>query len=229
MTFYLHFQILQALCVSLQFEISSEIYRFTATKPRFRDPLTVPEKVNQLPLFTQFFDAAPTNAQVDNIGRAHLLISTLGTIHAISNPIGFWQNVKSAFAFLGNRKGQLTPTLNESIFAAITGSCSPNVVATVNAGMLQRSKQVNTGIQATAGPKSFTNFGTKELPAIFSGPPVELSDLIELKPISVSLSGAEFQNHHNTYHLHRRGTEHITANAKNILNTMVNPVDGEPQ
>jgi hypothetical protein len=83
------FQILQALAISLQFDISSEIYRFSATRPRFPDPLNVSEKISQLPLFTQFFAAAPKTTQVDDIGNSRLLVSTLGAIHAISNPISF--------------------------------------------------------------------------------------------------------------------------------------------
>ena len=148
------------------------------------------EKLTQLPLFTQFFAMAPKKAQVDDIAKAQLLVSTLGAIRAISNPIGFWQTIKGAFAFLGNRKGQLTPMANERICAAITGSCSANVATTVKEHILQRSRQVKTGIQATKGHKSFTAFGTQELAAFVNVQPVVMFDLTELKPLSVALNSA---------------------------------------
>jgi hypothetical protein len=189
----------------------------------------VSEKISQLPLFTQFIATAPKTAQVDDIAKAQLLVSTLGDIHAISNPIGLWQTIKGTFAFLGNRKGQLTPTANERIFAAITGSCSASVAATVKAHMLQRSKQVKTGIQTTNGPKSFTAFGTKELATFVNIQPVVMFNLTELKPLSVALNGAALQSHQQVYHVHRQSTMQIEVEAKKMLRAMVNPVDEDKQ
>jgi hypothetical protein len=223
------FQILQAICISLQFEITSEIYRFTATRPRFPDPLNVSEKISQLPLFSQFFAAAPKNEQVDDIGNAQLLVSTLGAIHAISNPIGFWQSIKRAFAFLGNRKGQLTPAANERIFAAITDSCSASVATAAKAHLLQRSKQVKAGIQTTKGPKSFTAFGTKELTAFVNVQKVLMFDLTELKPLSVALNSAALQSHQQGYYIHREDTKQIQEKVKKVLEEHVNPVDEDEQ
>jgi hypothetical protein len=208
-------------------EISSEIYRFTATRPRFPDPLSVPEKISQLPLFSQFFTAAPQTAQVDDIGNAQPLISTLGAIHAIANPIGFWQSIKGAFAFLGNRKGQLTPTANQHIFAAITDSCSASVATTVKAHLLQRSKQVKTGIKAAKGPKSFTAFGTKELAAFVNVQKVVMFDLTELKPLSIALNSAALHNHQQEYHVQRQDTRTMEENVRKVLEEHVNPVGEE--
>lgn len=126
---------------------------------------------------------------------------------------------------MGNRKGQLTPAANERIFAAITGSCSANVATTVKAHVLQRSKQVKTGIQTTAGPKSFTAFGTKELTAFVNVQTIVMFDLTDLKPLSVALNGAALQSHQQGYHAHRQSTMQMENVAKNILSTMVNPVD----
>jgi hypothetical protein len=225
----LQFQILQALCISLQFEISSEIYRFAATKPRFPDPLNVSEKLAQLPLFTQFLAMAPKKAQVDDIAKAQLLVSTLGAIRAISNPIGFWQTIKGTFAFLGNRKGQLTPTVNKQIYAAITSSCSENVATTVKEHILQRSKQVKTGIQAMKGHKSFTAFGTRELTAFANVQLVTMFDLTELQPVSVALNGATLQSYQRGYHVLQQTTMQLEDGAKKVLRTMVNPVDEDGQ
>ncbi|KAE8447503.1 hypothetical protein EG329_010633 [Mollisiaceae sp. DMI_Dod_QoI] len=220
-------KILQALCISLQFEISSEIYRFTATRPRFPDPLNVSEKINQLHLFSQFFAAAPKTAQVDDIGKAQLLVSTLGVIHAISNPLSFWQSMKGAFAFLGNRKGQLTPAANQRIFAAITDSCSAEVAATVKAHMLQRSQQVKTGIKSAQGHKNFTAFGMRELTSFVGIQTVVMIDLTELKPLSIALNSLALQNHQQGYRAHRQGTMQMEDGAKKMIKTMVNPVDEE--
>jgi len=183
------------------------------------------EKPNQLPLFTQFFAMAPKKAQVDDIAKAQLLVSTLGAIHAISNPIDFWQTIKGAFAFLGNRKGQLTPTVNERIYAAITSSCSANVATTVKAHILQRSKQVKTGIRGTKGHKSFTAFGTQELEAFVNVQSVGMFDLTELKPLSVALNSAVLQSHQKAYRLLRLTTTQMEDGAKRVLSSMVNPVD----
>lgn len=182
-----------------------------------------------MPLFTQFFAAAPKTAQVDDIGNSHLLVSTLGAIHAISNPIGFWQSVKGAFAFLGNRKGQLTPAANQRIFAAITSSCSTSVANTVKEHILQRSKQVKTGIKAANGPKSFTAFGMKELAAFVNVQAVSLFDLTELKPLSIALNSAALQSHQQGYHAHRQGTMVMEDGAKKMISEMVNPVDEDEQ
>jgi len=198
-------------------------------KPRFPDPLNVSEKLAQLPLFTQFFAMAPKNAQVDDIAKAQLLVSTLGVIRAISNPIGFWQTIKGTFAFLGNRKGQLTPTVNEQIYAAITGSCSANVATTVKEHILQRSRQVKTGIQATRGHKSFTAFGTQELTAFVNVQRVVMFDLTELKPLSVALNSAALQSHLQGYHVHQQTTMQMEDGAKKLLSTMVNPVDEDDE
>jgi hypothetical protein len=209
----------------LQHEISSEIYRFTSTKPRFTDPLSLPEKLAQLTLFSQFFAGAPKTAQVDEIGNAQLLVSTLGAIHAITNPIGFWQSMKGAFAFMGNRKGQLTPTANQIIFAAITNSCSPGVAATVKEHLLQRSKQVKIGIKSAGGHKSFTAFGTTELKAFVKVDKVVMFDLTELKPGSVALNSVALQNHQQGYHVQRKDTGQMVENVKKVLEEHVNPVD----
>jgi hypothetical protein len=215
--------------VSLQFEISSEIYRFIATKPRFPDPLNASEKLTQLPLFTQFFETAPKKAQVDDIAKAQLLVSTLGVIRAISNPIGFWQTIKGAFAFLGNRKGQLTPILNERIYAAITGSCSASVATTAKEHIIQRSQQVKTGIQATGGQKSFTAFGMQELTTFVNVRSVAMFDLTELKPLSIALNGAALQSHQQGYRIHRHSTMQMEDGAKKMLGNMVNPADEDDQ
>ena len=172
---------------------------------------------------------APKTAQVDDIAKAQLLVSTLGAIRAIANPIGLWQTIKGVFAFLGNRKGQLTPTVNERISAAITGSCSANVANTVKRHVLQRSRQVKTGIQATNGHKSFTAFGTEELAAFVSVQRVIMFDLTELNPLSVALNGAALQSHQHGYHVHRRTTMEMEGEAKEILSTMVNPVNEDDQ
>jgi hypothetical protein len=189
----------------------------------------VSEKLAQLPLFTQFFAMAPKKAQVDDIAKAQLLVSTLGAIHAISNPIDFWQTIKGTFAFLGNRKGQLTPTVNERISAAITSSCSANVATTVKAHILQRSKQVKTGIQATKGHKSFTAFGSQELAAFARVQRVVMCDLTELKPLSVALNGAALQSTQQGYHVHRQTTMQMEDGARKMLSNMVNPVDEDDQ
>jgi hypothetical protein len=181
-----------------------------------------------MPLFAQFFAIAPKTAQIDDIAKAQLLVSTFGAIHAISNPIGFWQTIKGAFAFLGNRKGQLTPTVNERIYAAITGSCSANVATTIKEHILQRSKQVKAGIQATKGHKSFTAFGTQELAAFVQVQPV-MFDLTELKPLSVALNGAALQSSQQGYHVHRQTTMQMEDRAKTMLSSMVNPVDEDGQ
>jgi hypothetical protein len=187
------------------------------------------EKLTQLPLFTQFFAMAPKKAQIDDIAKAQLLVSTLGAIHAISNPIGPWQTIKGAFAFLGNRKGQLTPTVNERIYSAITGSCSVNMATTVKENILQRSKQVKTGIKATNGHKSFTAFGMQELAAFVHVQHVVMFDLTELKPLSVALNGAALQSSQQGYHVHRQTTLQMEDGANNMLSNMVNPVDQDDQ
>lgn len=156
-----------------------------------------------------------------------MLVSTLGAIHAIANPIGFWQSVKGVFSFVGNRKGQLTPAANQQIFAAITDSCSAGVAVTVKEHLLQRSKQVKTGIKSLPGPKSFTAFGTGELTSFVNVSKVVIFDLTELKPGSVALNSAALQSHQQGYHVHKKNTGLLVENVKRVIEEHVNPVDEE--
>ena len=145
----------------------------------------------------------PWQAQVADIAKAQLLISTLSAIHAISNPIGFWQGVKSAFAFMGNRKGQLTPKLNEHIFTAIMTSCSPEVVVAVKDHMGQRSKHAGAGIKAAGGHKNFDDLGAQGLATFTGVKSVAMFDLTSLNPLSVAMNASTLQGYQNDYSLHR--------------------------
>jgi len=220
-------QILEALCLSLQFNLASEIYLFTSTKPRFPDPLTVIEKINQLPLVTQFFADFPQDARVADIANAQMLVSTLGAVHALSNPLDAWQSIKGIFAFFGNRKGQLTPRLNEYIFKAIAATCAPGVAATVKEHVLQRSKQVKKGIRAQGGKKQFDGFGRAELALFVGTNTVKFQSLAEVNPLSVALNAAALDSHVQTYRIHRRNTTDMERGAKTMLTEMVNPTDDE--
>jgi hypothetical protein len=221
-------QILEALCLSLQFNLTSEIYQFTSTKPRFPDPLSTTEKLNQLPLVGQFFSFAPNKASVTDLANAQLLIPTLAAVHTLSNPLSAWQSIKGVFAFLGNRKGQLTPRLNEYIFGAITASCVPAVATTVKDHVVQRSKRVKAGIRTKSGKKRFDEFGQGEL-ASFAGMTaignLGVLDLAQVNPLSVALNSAALENYVKSYHLNRRNTADMEDSAKAILVDMVNPTD----
>lgn len=187
------------------------------------------ETLGHLPLFTQFFSKPPKKAQVDDIAKAQFLVTTLGVIHATSNPIGPWQTLKDAFAFPGNRKGQLTSTVNKQINAVITGSCSANVAGTVKEHVLQRSKQVKVGIKAIKGHKSFTTFGMQELAAFIHVQAVDRFDLTELQPVSVALNSAALQSSQEGYRVHRQSMMQMEKASKKMLVDMVNPVDENSQ
>ena len=215
--------------MSLQYDLTNEIYLFTGTKPRFPDPIPTVEKISQMPLTSLFFSHAPSQAQVTDIAQAQLLVSALGAVHAVANPLSFWQSMKSAFAFCGNRKGQLTSKLNERVFLAIANTCSPDVAATVKEHVLQRSGQVKTGIQAqrAGGPKSFEKFGHSELTAFTSMSAIEVYDLTALQPVSIAMNLTTLDGHQNAFHVHRQATETLTTHAKMQINDMVNAVDEE--
>lgn len=218
---------MDAVCLSLQFNLTAEIYRFTSTKPRYPDPLIASEQLNQLSLVSQFFEAAPKTSHITDVANTQLLVSTLGAVHALANPLNFWQSFKGAFAFLGNRKGKLTPGLNEYIFSSIAGICAASVSASVKDHVLQRSKQVKTGIRGLRGKKRFEAFGWAEL-ATFSGASgVTIVDLAELCPLSISMDSAAVNTHVGTYHNDRKNTMDREKDAKLLLNSMVNPTDEE--
>ncbi|KAH7356021.1 hypothetical protein BKA66DRAFT_256362 [Pyrenochaeta sp. MPI-SDFR-AT-0127] len=220
-------KVLDAVCLSLQFNMTSEIYRFTSTKPRYPDPLTAPEQLNQLSLITQFFAAAPQAAKVTEIANAQLLVSTLGAVHALANPLNFWQSFKGAFAFLGNRKGRLTPGLNEQIFSSITSICAGGISSSVKDHVLQRSKLVKNGIRGLRGKKRFEDYGWVELAAFAGTGPATVVDLTELCPSSVALDSTAVDSHVSTYHNDRKNTMDWEKDAKIMITSMVNPVDEE--
>ncbi|KAK3390619.1 hypothetical protein B0H63DRAFT_557564 [Podospora didyma] len=220
-------KILAALCLSIQFNITSEIYRFTSTKPRFADPITAEEKLLQLSLTAQFLAAAPAAHQITDLAAAQLLVSTLGSVHALANPLSPWQSIKGAFSWMGNRKGKLTPALNGQLFAALAAVCAPEVAATAKDHVLQRSKQVKAGIRASGGKKCFENFGKSELGGLVGGvdaKQITLLDLTELNPASKALDASALNTHVQDYHLHRQTTKHLEMSAKARLVEMVNPV-----
>jgi hypothetical protein len=99
------------------------------------------------------------------------------------------------------------------------------VATKVKNDILQRSKQVKTGIRGTRGHKSFTAFGTQELEAFVNVRSVGMFDLTELKPLSIALNGAALHSHQEAYQLHRRATTDMEVEAKRVLSSMVNPVD----
>lgn len=216
---------MEALSLSLQFDLTSEIYQFTATKPRFPDPLSTSEKLSQLPHVSQFFSAVK-KAGVTDMANAQLLISTLAAVHALSNPLSAWQSMKGIFACLGNRNGQLTPRLNQYIFESITASCAPTVAATVKDHVVQRSVRIKTAIKAKRGKKRFSEFGQGEL-ASFAGMAsigaLAVLDLAQAVPLSISLNSAALNTHVESYHFNRRNTADMEQSAKAMLVSMVNP------
>ncbi|CAM1507669.1 Fc.00g073100.m01.CDS01 [Cosmosporella sp. VM-42] len=223
-------KILQALSLSLQSDMSTEIYRFCAARPRFPDPLTIPEKMTQLHLVSKFFAMAPIIAtgQVTNTAQAQLLTQTLGAVHAISNSLSFWQLVKSAFRFLGNRKARVSPKLNEAVQASIVTTCSPDVVAAIKEHVEQRSKQIKdviVGAKATIGHKNFTGVLHKELAELAQVTQISLYDLTELNPLSISLNAQSLKVVQDQFQLHRQNQENLSNYAKRVLHTHLNPVD----
>jgi hypothetical protein len=200
-----------------------------STKPRFPDPLNSAERFNQLPLTAQFFSAIPETTSLNNIGQAQMLVNTLGAIHAQSNPLSGWQSTKGVFSWLGNRKGLLTPVLNNHIFQSITAACTPSVATTVKEHVVQRSKKVKTGIRSKKGKKSFFAYGQTELQS-FAGltsniGPLVIQDLIELNPNSASMTSASLASHVEGYNIHHNNAYQLETHAKGFLGTIVNPVD----
>jgi len=213
--------------MSLQFDLCNEIYCFTGTKPRFPDPIPTDEKLSQMPLTSLFFSLAPKAAQVADTEHAQLLASTLGAVHALANPLSFWQSIKSTFAFCGNRKGQLTSKLNEQIMLAMERSCtSPAVAAAVKAEVVKRSQQVKQGIKTGkgSGAKNFNRFGQAELASLVSVSGVEMYDLAALSPVSKAFKTHQLDQHRGQYNLHRQKTEDMVRHAKGIIEEVVSPV-----
>jgi len=180
--------------------------------------------MHHLTLTTQFFNAAPKNPVFTSPETAQLFVFTLGALHALSNPLDFWQSFKSAFAFLGNRKGKLTPQLNQHIFQTITTICAPEVAGSVKDFVLHRSKQVKAGIRAVGGKRRYEGFGQTEL-AAFASTPFNLLDLTECCTGSLALTGGAAAQFVQTYHLDRKNTADWEMGAKRLLSEMVNPVD----
>jgi hypothetical protein len=213
--------------MSLQFDLGNEIYVFTGTKPRFPDPIPTPEKISQMELTSLFFELAPSQAQITDIAKAQFLVSALGAVHAVSNPLSFWQSMKAAFSFCGNRKGQLTSKLNQRIFLAIEKACAPEITETVKEHVRSRSKQVQSGIRSQPGksPKCFSGFGKTELVRFADVTAIEVHDLAALQPVSVAMNLAMLEGHRDTYRVHRHATETLRKHAEVQIQTMVNAED----
>ncbi|KAH7133667.1 hypothetical protein EDB81DRAFT_949960 [Dactylonectria macrodidyma] len=223
-------KVLQTLSLSLQYDIATEIYRFCATRPRFPDPLSSPEKLAQLHLFSEFFAMAPAVAsgQVTDVGRAQLLTQTLGAVHAMSNSLSRWQSVKSAFRFLGNRKGRLSPKLNEAIQSSIAATCSPDVAAAIREHVQQQSKKVKdviVGAKDTFGHKNFEGVLHQEVAKFVDVDEVGFHDLTDLNQLSIALYGRALKVHRDQSHLHRQNQENFSKHAKGVLHALVNPAD----
>ncbi|ORY18621.1 hypothetical protein BCR34DRAFT_582903 [Clohesyomyces aquaticus] len=218
-------KILDAVSLSLQFSMTAEIYRFISSRPRFPDPLSGPAQLDQLPQIRQFFAAAPGNAQINDIASAQPLISTLGAIHALSNPLSAWQSFKSIFGFLGNRKARLTPQLNSQIFASMASTCTPAVAGTAKSHLLQRSKQVKAGIRAKGGKKRYQDFGLTEVAAFAGTTGATVVELVDVFSGSVALDQKMLDAMCGTWQSECRNREAWEGGAKMMLKQMVNPVD----
>ncbi|KAK4449879.1 hypothetical protein QBC34DRAFT_462541 [Podospora aff. communis PSN243] len=219
-------KVLSALCLSIQFTLTSEIYRFTSARPGFPDPIPSSKKLFHLPLTRHFLSAAPTGGQIayDATNTTRLLVSTLGTIHAQANPLGVWQSIKGAFFFLGIRKGQLTSALNQQLFAALASTCSPKVAARVKKDILEYSKMVKVKIRrhrAIRGPKTFFDFGKAELAGLLP----KMVDLSEINLNSKALGLIEFETHVREMLSRKEKVDQMEAEAKDKLVALVNPVD----
>ena len=224
-------KVLDAIGMSLQFDLCNEIYCFTGAQPRFPDPIPVPEKLSQLPLTSLFFSLVPQIPQVTNAAHAQLLASALGAVHALANPLSAWQSLKAAFSCCGNRKAQLTAKLNEQIQLAIDRTCAPDVAGAVQQAITQRSGQVKAGINAsvgngkTGGHKNFDRFGQAELAGFASVSGVMVHDLTTLKPVSTSMKKSELDNHRHHHMTHQQTTETLKTHAEAKIKEMVNAED----
>ncbi|KAK4448720.1 hypothetical protein QBC34DRAFT_464461 [Podospora aff. communis PSN243] len=227
-------KIIKAICLSLQFDLTGEIYHFTGTKPRFPDPIPAAEKLSQLPLTSLFFSLWEQSAgprQLAAADAAQLFAWVLGAVHAQANPLSFWQSMKQAFACCGNRKANLTAKLNERISLAVEQLCG-DAAAAVQAEVSRRSSQVKTGIAAKAGgghPKNFDVFGLSELEAFVGVAPgtLQVHELTALVPTSVGMTAAQLAVHQDQYYVGRQVTGRLEQHAKAQIDAMVNPTDEE--
>ncbi|KAK3319584.1 hypothetical protein B0T19DRAFT_478693 [Cercophora scortea] len=224
-------KVLQAIGLSLQFDLCDEIYCFTGTRPRFPDPIPVPEKLAQMPLTSLFFSLVPQLPQVTDVAQAQRLVSALGAVHALANPLSFWQWVKGSFSCCcGNRKGQLTAKLNEQILLAVDRACAaPDVAAAVRQAVMQRSVQVKAGIRASRGGggshKSFDRFGQTEVAAFASVSGVMVHDLTALQPVSTSMNKTQVDQHRHNHWAKQHMVGTLKTHAETQLKEMVNAED----
>ncbi|KAK5651900.1 hypothetical protein OQA88_11559 [Cercophora sp. LCS_1] len=218
-------KVLQALGFSLQLDLCHEIYCFTGTQPRFPDPIPVPEKLSQMPLTSLFFSLAPEQPRVTDIAEAQRLASALGAVHALANPLSFWQSVKAAFSCCGNRKGQLTAKLNEQILLAVDRACAPDVAAVVHKAVMERSGQVKTGIHASGGHKNFDRVGQAEVAAFVSVSGLMVHDLTALQPVSTAMNTAQVDSHRRNHWAHQQMMGTLKTHAEIQLKEMVNAED----
>ncbi|KAK0729603.1 hypothetical protein B0H67DRAFT_604814 [Lasiosphaeris hirsuta] len=225
-------KVLEAIGMSLQFDLCNEIYCFTGTQPRFPDPIPVAEKLSQLPLTSLFFSLVPQMPQVTNAAHAHLFASALGAVHALANPLSAWQSLKAAFSCCGNRKGQLTSKLNEQIQLAVDRTCAPDVAGAVQQAVMQRSAQVKAGINASAGKgggggghKNFDRFGQAELASFASVSGVMVHDLTALQPVSTSMGKSQLDQHRYNHMTHQQTMETLKTRAEAQIKEMVNAED----
>ena len=223
-------KILQAIGLSLQFDLCNEIYCFTGTQPRFPDPIPEPTKLSQLPLTSLFFSLVPPGAVITDLAQAQqLLTSALGAVHALANPLSFWQSIKTTFSCCGNRKGQLTSKLNEQILLAVERTCAPEIAASVRQEVMRCSGRVKAGIKANksggGGHKSFERFGQIELATFVNVSGVMVHDLTALKPVSTAMRNDQLQLHRHTHFAHRQTREGLKVRAEAQIREMVNAED----
>jgi hypothetical protein len=218
-------QVLEAISLSLQVQMASEVHEFVTTRPRFPDPLKINEKMDQLTQVNNFISTAPKSVRIHDIAQAQLFIATLSSLHAISNPLSFWQSTKGVFSFFGNRKGQLTPRLNKDIQAIISGACADPIEVAVKQAVMQRSKAIKQDIKKGDKKKTFDGVANSEL-AKFSGmQSVTVVNLGEENKGSVAMDSKVFENHVTGYANHQATATSMHNDAKRLLSEMVNPVD----
>ncbi|KAK8052338.1 hypothetical protein PG993_003723 [Apiospora rasikravindrae] len=212
---------LQAVTISLQFDLCNEIYWITAG-----NNLPAEGMLSQIPLTSCFFDSAPRGdlLPIQQVEEAQLLVLALGTIHAVSNPLSPWKSVQATFASLGKR--QLSHSINDLIFGAVQRTCAPCIAGTVKSHVLARSEQVKRGIRSQPKkegglPNSYTGYGYQDL-GVLTNNTSGWVDLLAPGETNLALTGQEAQDRADCYRARKEDGASLHEASRQLIESMVN-------
>ncbi|KAF2455404.1 hypothetical protein BDY21DRAFT_365605 [Lineolata rhizophorae] len=210
----------EAIGWAIESRIGTEVARF-CSRSGWPHGIPGPILLDQLPLLSQFFKAAPQSAVITAAEGNEFLVQTLGTIYASALNIGFGRFVTQRVIRLGSRKAQLRPKILQAIRKALE-ACAPGHTATMLGAVEAAAKRTKDEIKGTKGKKTLGPLCAKRLALATRTAGADFVDLnTEINKISIKVKGPTASEMRTKHHGAIMGRSNDEGHAKAVLKERV--------